>query len=160
VESVTWKDCQEFNRKLAEKVGGGCVFRLPTEAQWEYACRAGSTGNFCFGDDPTKMDEYGWSTENAANTSHPVGQKKPNVWGLYDMHGNVGQWCADFMGDYPSGAVTDPTGAQNGLERVFRGGGWGLNANNCSSAHRRSMPPDRRNNSIGFRVEMDVPDGK
>ena len=113
VEQVSWNDCQSFLAKLQEK-SNGQKFALPTEAQWEYACRAGSTGDYCFGDGDANLGEYAWYSSNAGNQTHPVGGKKPNAWGLYDMHGNVCEWCNDASGSYSSGAVSDPMGASSG----------------------------------------------
>ena len=153
VEVVSWEDCQQFLGKLNAKVGGG-KFQLPTEAQWEYACRAGSTTRYCFGDDESKLGEYAWYGKNLGNTTHPVGEKKPNAWGLYDMQGNVWQWCADWWGWYGARSITDdPTGPPAGLCRVFRGGDWGYDAEHCSSASRgNGAGPDSRRNGLGLRV--------
>jgi formylglycine-generating enzyme required for sulfatase activity len=125
VENVSWDDCQVFLRRLNEKVGGG-KFGLPTEAQWEYACRAGSTTRWCFGNSDSALGEYAWCEENSDGTTHPVGQKKPNAWGLYDMHGNVWEWCQDWFdsGYYGKSPVDDPPGPAAGSGRVHRGGGW------------------------------------
>ncbi len=98
VDNVSWNDCQKFLKTLNGKVGGGS-FSLPTEAQWEYACRAGSTTRYCFGDKESQLGDYAWYEDNNGNKTHPVGQKKPNAWGLYDMHGNVWEWCADWFDD-------------------------------------------------------------
>jgi formylglycine-generating enzyme required for sulfatase activity len=126
VEQVSWTDCQEFLVKLNAKAGGqGGKFVLPTEAQWEYACRAGSTGEFCFGNKEKQLGEYAWwYDENSGIETHPVGEKKPNAWGLYDMHGNVCEWCQDWYGTYGAEAVDDPSGPTKGTSRVYRGGGW------------------------------------
>ncbi|MEI6178599.1 MAG: SUMF1/EgtB/PvdO family nonheme iron enzyme, partial [Verrucomicrobiota bacterium] len=120
VDSVTWNDCQSFVAKLNAKAPGRS-FRLPTEAEWEYACRAGSTAAYCFREGKGSLADYAWSRSNADNTNHPVGQKKPNAWGLHDMHGNVVEWCADRYGEYPASAVTDPQGPSSGSRRVLRG---------------------------------------
>ena len=155
VEDVSWEDCQQFLRKLNAKAGGD-KFQLPTEAQWEYACRAGSKTKYCFGDDETQLGEYAWYGKNSGNTTHPVGEKKPNAWGLYDMHGNVWQWCADWWGWYDARSITDdPTGPPTGLCRVFRGGGWGYDAEHCWSASRgNGAGPDSRRNGLGLRVSL------
>ena len=113
VETVSWDDCQQFLGKLHAKVGSGAgKFQLPTEAQWEYACRAGSTTRFCFGDDYLKLGDYAWYVKNSGRKTHPVGEKKPNAWGLYDMHGNVSEWCQDL---HDSGYyATSPIGRSDG----------------------------------------------
>jgi len=112
----------EFCRKLsampAEKTAGH-VYRLPTEAEWEYACRSGTTTAYGFADDASRLDDYGWFLGNSDSSTHPVGEKKPNAWGLYDMHGNVWEWCQDWYGAYPSGSATDPTGVSSGSIRVI-----------------------------------------
>ena len=141
---VSWADANEFCKWLGKKTG--LSVQLPTEAQWEYACRAGSTGAYA-GD----LDSMAWYNDNSGNKTHPVGTKKANAWGLYDMHGNVWEWCADWYGDYPSGSVTDPAGASSGTCRVIRGGSWGYNASICRSADRLDFTPVYRSNSLGFR---------
>ncbi|MCX5671055.1 MAG: SUMF1/EgtB/PvdO family nonheme iron enzyme [Planctomycetota bacterium] len=123
VETVSWNDATEFCKKLSEKAGQ--AVRLPTEAEWEYPCRAGTQTAFSFGDDLSALGDYAWWDGNSDKTTHPVGQKKPNSWGLYDMHGNVWEWCADWYGEYPKGPVTDPSGPATGYGgRVLRGGAW------------------------------------
>ena len=145
VENVSWNDCQEFCKKCALL---GMPVQLPTEAQWEYACRAGSTGPYA-----GNLDEMAWFEDNSGRKTHPVGTKKPNAWGLYDMHGNVWEWCADWYdGDYPSGSVTDPIGPSNGSDRVVRGGSWCYYARRCRSAYRGYRAPGGRDDDLGFRV--------
>jgi formylglycine-generating enzyme required for sulfatase activity len=137
VENVSWNDAQEFIKRLNEKEGK--PYRLPTEGEWEYACRAGSTSQFCFGDDESLLSEYAWYINNSDNRTHPVGTKKPNAWGLYDMHGNVWEWVQDWYGNYPSGSVTDPVGPERGGDRVDRGGSW--DAAYCRSGHLQLARP-------------------
>jgi formylglycine-generating enzyme required for sulfatase activity len=150
VEQVSWEDCQAFVQKLNEVYGStvqGSRFRLPTEAEWEYACRAGTTGAYA-GD----LDAMGWYGQNSGNSSHPAGQKKPNAWGLYDMHGNVCAWCQDWYGDYPTGSVMDPTGPGFGWGRVNRGGCWNNGPESCRSAERGCYEPGGRDDRLGLRL--------
>jgi formylglycine-generating enzyme required for sulfatase activity len=155
VEMVSWYGCHAFRAKLNEKFSsGGVKFGLPTEAQWEYACRAGTTTRYSFGDDPAKLDDYAWWSENAKDTTHPVGQKKPNAWGLCDMHGNVWERCVDWFGEdyYAKSPAEDPVGPDSGASRVLRGGSWydgGPDGFRC--AYRYDYDPDYRANG-GFRV--------
>ena len=146
VEQVSWDDCQVFCRKL------GVGFRLPTEAEWEYACRAGAKGPYA-GD----LDDMAWCGQNSGNTTHPVGLKKPNAWGLYDMHGNVAEWCHDWYGEYPVGAVTDPTGPEAGQFRRNRGGSWGWGTGLCRSADRNCGLPGHRIHFLGLRLAFFPP---
>ncbi|MEO2016467.1 MAG: formylglycine-generating enzyme family protein, partial [Fuerstiella sp.] len=127
----------------------GHVYRLPTEAEWEYSCRAGTTTKYSFGN--SVLGDYAWYDDagDDENTTHPVGGKKPNAWGLYDMHGNVWEWCQDWQGDYPSGSVTDPTGAASGSDRVIRGGSFG---HPTSSGFRFSYLYIDVYSGLGFRV--------
>jgi formylglycine-generating enzyme required for sulfatase activity len=155
VEKVSWNDAVEFCRKLSElpsEKSAGYVYRLPTEAEWEYACRAGTQTAYSFGNSESELGDYAWYDENSGGKSHPVGSKKPNAWGLYDMHGNVYEWCQDWYGDYPSGSVTDPTGAASGSVRVFRGGSWFIYSDFCRSAYRDWYTPGLRYFDLGFRV--------
>jgi formylglycine-generating enzyme required for sulfatase activity len=156
VKQVTWEDAVEFCRKLSampEEQKAGRVYRLPTEAEWEYACRAGTTTKYSFGDDDSQLGEYGWFDENSGGQVHPVGQKKPNSWGLYDMHGNVWERCSDWYKVYSDGAVTNPQGPSSGLSRVNRGGGWPSTARYCRSAVRYWDYPSNRH-YLGFRLAL------
>ena len=154
VETVSWYDCQNFLKELQEKVPGW-TFRLPTEAEWEYACRAGTKGDYA-----GALDDMAWYSGNANETTHPVGQKKPNAWGLYDMHGNINEWCADWRGDYPTGSVTDPPGGtRDNWHRVFRGGSYDLKGEISRSASRLGDKPDLRLCTVGFRL-VAVPAGR
>ncbi|MCX5846264.1 MAG: SUMF1/EgtB/PvdO family nonheme iron enzyme [Deltaproteobacteria bacterium] len=150
VEKVSWNDVQKFIRKL-NKMEGTNKYRLPTEAQWEYAYRAGSTTVYFFGNDPDRLDEYAWYGNNSGAKTQPVEQKKPNAWGLYDMQGNVMEWCQDWFDAYPSHSVTDPCGPPKGAYRVHRGGCWGSYASHCRAASRSLSAPDDRFRS-GFRL--------
>jgi formylglycine-generating enzyme required for sulfatase activity len=156
VERVSWEDVQEFIRGLNAKEGDA-IYRLPTEAEWEYAARAGSTTAYSFGDDPRQLDEYGRYRDNSGDQTHPVGQRKPNAWGLYDMHGNVWEWVQDWYGAYAPEPVTDPRGPSSGSSRVFRGGSWGTGAGRCRSAFRGSGAPGDRGSDLGFRLLRTAP---
>lgn len=166
VEQVSWDDAVSYCAKLTwkEKAAGrlpeGYEYRLPTEAEWEYGCRAGTTTAFSYGDDPdySQLGDYAWYRDNRGGTTHPVGQKKPNGWGLYDMHGNVYEWCQLNWYDggsnlYPGGSVSDPQGAALGSSRMFRGGGPPFDAGNCRSGYRSSGNGLRggRDGNVGFR---------
>lgn len=152
VERVSWYDCQEFVTEL-NTMGLG-TFRLPTEAEWEYACRAGSTTRFPWGDDPTYgwLGEYAWYRNNSSSTTHPVGQKEANIWGLFDMHGNVWEWCGDWYAAYGYDAQTDPSGPESGSTRVFRGGSWVIDPQCCRSAFRGISTPTSTGRILGFRL--------
>ena len=163
VEMVSWNDAVEFCRKLSvlpEEQKAGRVYRLPTEAEWEYACRAGSTTAFSFGDDEELLGDFGWFNRNSGSQTHPVGQKKPNAWGLYDMHGNVWEWCSDWYGDYPNGKVLDPHGPSSGSYRVARGGSWRFHAWDCKSARRIRFNPSHDDKEWGFRLALSPSGGE
>jgi formylglycine-generating enzyme required for sulfatase activity len=156
VENVSWEDANEFIKRLNQKTG--LQFRLPTEAEWEYAARAGSTTEYCFGDDEKQLGDYAWFSQNSGSTTHPVGRKKPNDFGLFDMHGNVWEWCSDWFSDSyyeeckKQGTVVDPSGPRAGSGRVIRGGGWTYDAVYCRSANRNGDAPGIRIGVLGFRL--------
>ena len=152
VENVSWEDAVEFCQELSEQEG--VMYRLPTEAEWEYACRAGTTTRYCFGDDQARLGEYAWYNRNSHVKTHPVGGRRPNAWGLCDMHGNVGEPCADWydVDYYANSTRSDPTGPESGSYRVFRGGSWSFGSGNCRSAGRSWHSPEVRGNLLGFRV--------
>jgi formylglycine-generating enzyme required for sulfatase activity len=156
-DSVGWEDAQRFVAKLnaaAESQLRGRKAALPREAEWEYACRAGTKTRYVAGDGEPALEEVGWFTKNSGKETHPVGKKKANAWGLFDMHGNVAEWCADYYGDYPSGAATDPAGPDKGQMRVVRGGSWNDRADKCRSANREREVPESSGMFIGFRVVL------
>jgi formylglycine-generating enzyme required for sulfatase activity len=156
VEKVSWEDAVSFCKRLSElpdEKTAGRVYRLPTEAEWEYACRAESETAFHFGGSSKLSDDFAWFG-NSNKQTHPVGQKKPNAWGLYDMHGNVFEWCGDWFNEYPKGAVSDPTGPKEGVLRVNRGGSWEFGAASGRSATRFFTAPFGRGDWIGFRVAL------
>jgi formylglycine-generating enzyme required for sulfatase activity len=153
---VSWEEAVEFCKRLSAK--DGATYRLPTEAEWEYACRGGTTSVYHFGDDDSRLGDYAWYEENAYDVdekyAHRVGEKKANPFGLYDMHGNVWEWCSDWYGrDYYSASPgSDPTGPSEATHRVNRGGGWNNTARFCRSAYRFWYTPDFRYSFLGFRV--------
>jgi formylglycine-generating enzyme required for sulfatase activity len=151
VEQVSWDDAHKFINKLNE-MEQTSTYCLPTEAEWEYACRAGSTTQYCFGDDEKMLNDYAWYDKNSGGKTHPVKQKKPNACGLYDMHGNVWEWCEDWYGDYPKKHVTDPKGPNSGARRVIRGGGWDFGPRSLRSADRGFNSPGDRYGRVGFRL--------
>jgi len=153
VEQVSWSDCQTFIAALSARFGR--TFRLPTEAEWEYACRAGSTTDYYFGNDTAQLGGYAWYFDNSGLATHAVGGKVPSAWGLYDMSGNVWEWCQDWYGAYSSSPQTDPAGPSTGSARVLRGGSWFNFADAARCAYRASLAPGDRNPNIGFRVVME-----
>jgi formylglycine-generating enzyme required for sulfatase activity len=154
VEQVSWNDCQEFCKKTG--------LQLPSEAQWEYACRSGTTGKWYFGDSESQLSEYGWYGSNSGSQTHDVGGKQPNAFGLYDMSGNVWEWCQDWWHDNYNGAPGDervwdiPTGSN----RVFRGGSMDHIPSYCRSAYRNNTWPDDTGNNLGFRAVSPIKAGR
>jgi formylglycine-generating enzyme required for sulfatase activity len=171
VESVSWFDALAFCNELSREEGltpfylidgqqvevpdrDGTGYRLPTEVEWEYACRAGSATRFCFGDDAAALGAFAWYGGNSDKHAHPVGQKRPNAWGLYDMHGNVAEWCWDgyeahYYRKLPGAVPFDPSQA---ADRLIRGGSWGRDPRGCRSTYRGPAAPSLRDLAGGFRV--------
>jgi formylglycine-generating enzyme required for sulfatase activity len=157
VDSVSWHDVQEFIKRLNAKEKHN-RYRLPTEAEWEYAARAGTTTAYFFGDDSSALSRYAWYFGSSDGTSHPVGQKPPNAWGLYDVHGNVFEWTQDWFSGkyYAESPETDPQGPSSGAGRVARGGSWSYNAESARSAYREFLVPDARGGDVGFRLALSL----
>jgi formylglycine-generating enzyme required for sulfatase activity len=152
VEQVSWDDAMEFCRRLGAREGRS--YRLPTEAEWEYACRAGlaeADGGV------SRLDQTAWYIANSGSKTRAVGMRRANAWGLYDMHGNVWEWCMDWYGPYGEGEAADPAGAEEGKARVARGGSWYRDPEQCGAASRIAFEPGMRLNELGFRVVLENP---
>jgi formylglycine-generating enzyme required for sulfatase activity len=163
VEDVSWNDATSFCKKLtererkADRLPMGSAYQLPTEAQWEHACRAGTKTAFSFGDDlSSRQVNFG----NEIRKTTAVGSYPANAWGFHDLHGNVYEWCQDWYGDYPSGSVRDPMGPADGSKRVARGGSWHYGTQDLRSADRSSFVPDYRYHIMGFRPSLRLDDGR
>ncbi len=152
VVCVSWYEANAFARWLSRLEG--LHYGLPTEAEWEYACRAGSDTVYPYGDDPAELGRYAWYGRNGGRCTHPVEQLQPNAWGLYDMLGNVWEWCRDWASEYTADGATDPAGPVDGTTRIIRGCSWLVNEDWCRPAHRMSLKPDTRICLIGFRLVL------
>jgi formylglycine-generating enzyme required for sulfatase activity len=171
VENVTWQEARAFVTALTKKRDDAHVYRLPTEAQWEYACRAGHPSSQPFGvgngsDFSSRLanfnGQYFYGRPDRwryLGSTCQVGMYAPNVLGLYDMHGNVGEWCADHLAVYPAADATDPYGPDRGTQRVVRGGSWNYPAGRCRAAYRQGYPPGERYSNVGFRLARSLPSG-
>ncbi len=163
VETISWEDATNYcgqltvRERAARVIPSNCVFRLPTEAEWEYACRGWTTTRYSYGDDPdySGLADHAWYRKNSGLITHAVGMKLPNPWGLYDMHGGLWEWCLDWYGPYPGGSLVDPRGPVTGTYRVFRGGSWGCEPWDCRSAS-RDANPEGQTGYVGFRVVLAV----
>ena len=158
MENVSWEDAQEFCRRLSQRTGK--MYRLLTEAEWEYACRAGTETIWSFSNEPAQIKDYAWFSQNAVSQTRPVGQLKPNAWGLYDMHGNVWEWCQDvYHQDFYGRSrqiVSNPLSSDGGWSRVLRGGSWNCEPVFMRSAYRYSYDHAFRHSSIGFRLARTI----
>lgn len=156
VDFVSWEDVQGFVKKINEQEQGNVEYRLPTEAEWEYACRAGSTSEYCFGDNPATLQDYAWFDANSDGTTQSIKTRKPNAWGLYDMHGNAWEWCQDVWHDNYAGAPQDGKAWESGgnaSKRVVRGGSWAFAAEDARSSFRMGIEASSRlGDSLGFRL--------
>ena len=152
ITGVSWNEVQEFIRILNQAAGQGTLIRLPTEAEWEYAARAGTKGERYAAD----LDAIAWHSGNSGGRVHQVGEKQPNAFGLHDMLGNAWEWVQDWYGPYPGSSVTDPDGPNSGSARVVRGCGWGYGASNCRTAYRYAYAPSNRSGILGFRLARTV----
>jgi formylglycine-generating enzyme required for sulfatase activity len=151
VINISWEDAAAYCEWLSEEIGAH-YYRLLTEAEWEYACRAGSTTRYCFGDDERRLSEYAWYSSNAQGQTQPVGEKLSNAWQLCDMHGNVWEWVRDWYARYPENPQSNPSGPESGSGRVLRGGSWNYDPAGCRSAARGNAPPGGRGGGLGFRL--------
>ncbi len=154
VEEVSWPMIQRFIEKL-NQWGDKTIYRLPTEAEWEYAARAGSKTAFHFGNSESELKKYAWLGDNSKDKPHPVATKKANAWGLFDMHGNVFEFCSDWFGEYPTTSVTDPTGPPQGSYHTIRSGGFLFPAKECRSAFRSKVFQNLHYYGLGFRLAAD-----
>lgn len=162
VEKISYLDAEGYCKALTEiesaagRLPSGLEYRLPTEAEWELACLAGSTNRFSFGNSPDVANEFAWTAENSDGTSHPVGRKTPNDWGFYDMHGNVWEWCSDWF-TAPRGLPAGPKAVPPRTFKIFKGGGWNQDAEFAGAANRFMMSPSQGIHFVGFRIAIGKP---
>lgn len=160
VDKVSFFDATNYcwaitrRERDAGRLSAGYEYRLPSEAEWEYACRAGSTNLFNFGNDATHSGAFAWTAENSDASTHPVGLKRPNAWGLHDTHGNVWEWCSDWFEPYPAVALTDPVGPAASKYKLFKGGGWNQDAEYARASSRFMMSPSNGIHFVGFRIAL------
>ena len=162
VETVSWYEAVDYCTALtnaernANRIPSDWEYHLPTEAEWEYCARAGANARYGHGDDLgyTALGNYAWYADNSGDTTHPVEQKLANAWGLFDMHGNVYEWCHDRSADYPAGSAIDPQGSTTSNQRIYRGGTWKYQAWICRAANRLEYPPTLKYDYLGFRVSL------
>jgi len=163
VEFLSWEEATNYCGELtsleqaAGRIPSDHAYRLPTEAEWEHACRAATASRFSHGDDPgySGLTAYAWHSDNSTNMTHPVGEKLPSPWGLYDTHGNVWEWCQDWYAtNYPGGSVTDPLGPATGTYRIVRGGSYYYGGLTCRSANRGGVPPTGTRYDVGLRMVL------
>ena len=160
VEKVTLLEANAYcalitqRERAAGHLTAGYEYRLPTEAEWEYACLAGSTNRFSFSEEPGIAEQFAWTAENSDATTHPVGSKRPNAWGLYDMHGNVWEWCSDWFEPYPAMPLTDPVGPASSKYKLFKGGGWNQDLEYARAVNRFMMSPSNGIHFVGFRIAL------
>jgi len=151
---ISWNDAVAYCEWLSGQTGE--QYSLPTEAEWEYACRASSETTYCFGDDERLLEGYAWYSKNSERRTHPVGEKQANAWGLYDIYGNAWEWVRDWFGGYSIEPQRNPSGPESGTERVIRGGSWIYDAVHCRSASRYREDPGHRSGYLGFRLARRV----
>ena len=163
VEKLSFFDASNYcatitlREREAGRLPAGYEYRLPSEGEWEYACRAGATNLYGFGDDASVAEQFAWTAENSDAATHPVGLKRPNAWGLFDTHGNVWEWCSDWFEPYPAAPLTDPVGPATSKFKLFKGGGWNQDLEYGRASSRFMMSPSNGIHFVGFRLALGRP---
>ena len=163
VEKLSFFDASNYcatitlREREAGRLPAGYEYRLPSEGVWEYACRAGATNLYGFGDDASVAEQFAWTAENSDAATHPVGLKRPNAWGLFDTHGNVWEWCSDWFEPYPAAPLTDPVGPATSKFKLFKGGGWNQDLEYGRASSRFMMSPSNGIHFVGFRLALGRP---